>query len=133
MPENDGTVRITLKDVYQQTQSLEKTFGDRTVQLERSLSDSMNSLNLTMQDIRLHIDTQDKRNASDDQLHSDYSRRLSSLEGVVQQVQPVSSHAEYDNRLQSLERFKYVLIGAMIALQAVVGLAEYLLLHITFK
>jgi predicted component of type VI protein secretion system len=112
--ENDGTVRITLKDVYQQTQSLEKT-----------LSDSMSSLNLTMQDIRGHIDSQDKRNTSADQLHAEHGARITAMEAMLQQAQPVQLGA----RVTSLERFRYTFLGAIVTLQAAVGLVEYLVLH----
>ena len=123
--DSDGQVRITLKDVYQQTQSLEKTFGDRTVSLEKSLSDSLASINLTMQDIRGHIDSQDKRNTSADQLHTEHGTRLTAVEAVLAQSQPV----QLGERVTSLERFKFTLLGAIVALQAVFGAVEYLIVH----
>lgn len=112
--DTEGTVRITLKDVYQQTQSLEK-----------SLSDSLATLNLTMTQIKSHIAGQDTRNAAADQIHAEHGIRLTTIEAIVAQAQPVQLGA----RVASLEKFKYLLLGAIIVLQAAIGVAEYLLAH----
>jgi hypothetical protein len=114
----DGTVRITLKDVYQQTQSLEK-----------SLSESLSALNLTMTQIKSHIDGQDQRNAAADQLHVEHGARLTSLEATVNQAQPVKVQADFEARIRSLERFKFTLLGAVIVINGAAAFIEYLLTH----
>ena len=115
---DDGLVRITLKDVYQQTQSLEK-----------SLSDSLSALNLTMTQIKAHIDGQDRRNTAADQLHVEHGARLTAVEGILQQAQPISTKADVEIRLRSLERFKYTLLGAVIVINGAAAFIEYLLTH----
>jgi len=118
MPDSAGTVRITLKDVYQQTQSLEK-----------SLYDSLATLNLTMTQIKSHIDSQDQRNAAADQLHVEHGTRLTTVEAILQQAQPITVHNDQETRLRSLERFKYTLLGAVIVINAAAAYIEYLLTH----
>ena len=116
--DTDGTVRITLKDVYQQTQSLEK-----------SLSDSLATLNLTMTQIKSHIDSQDQRNTAADQLHVEHGARLSAIQTILDQAQPVTVQADHETRLRSLERFKYTLFGAIVVINGAAAFIEYLLSH----
>src|SRR5262244_3301201 len=103
--ESDGQVRITLKDVYQQTQSLEK-----------SLSDALSALNLTMQSIKSHIEQLDTRNAAADQIHVEHSARISGIQTIIDQAQPVATRTDFETRIRSLERFKFTLLGAVIVI-----------------
>lgn len=115
---DDGTVQITLKDVYQQQQAIERT-----------LSDSLNGLNLTMQQIRSHIEQLDTRNAAADQIHVEHASRLAKVESVIAEAQPVKTLEGYGSRIASLEKFKYLLIGALIFINAIAVFVEYLLSH----
>jgi predicted component of type VI protein secretion system len=115
---DDGQVRITLKDVYQQTQ-----------QLEKSLSDSLAALNLTMTQIKAHIAAQDQRNTAADLLQAEHGTRLTAIEATLNQSQPVATHQDQENRIRSLERFKYMLLGAVIVVNTGAAYIEYLLRH----
>ena len=116
--DGDGQVRITLKDVYQQTQSLEKSLGD-----------ALGALNLTMQSIKDHIGRLDSRNAAADQIHVEHAGRLTKIENVVLSAQPEATHKDFEVRIRSLERFKYTLFGAVIVVNAAAAFIEYLLIH----
>ena len=116
--DSDGQVRITLKDVYQQTQSLEK-----------SLSDALSTLNLTMQSIKGHIETLDTRNAAADQIHVEHAGRITKVESVLLAAQPEAMKTDFEIRIRSLERFKYTLFGAVIVVNAAAAYIEYLLIH----
>jgi len=114
----DGQVRITLKDVYQQTQSLEKSLGD-----------ALTTLNLTMQQIKSHIEALDTRNAAADLIHAEHAARLAAAESVLQQAQPVRTQQDHEVRLRSLERFKYTLLGAVVVVNGAADWIFYLLAH----
>lgn len=117
---NDGTgqVTITLKDVYQATQTL-----------ERSLSDSLGTLNLTMVSIKGHLEQLDTRNAAADELHKEQGERLRKLETAVESAKLPSTLPDYEVRLRALERFKYTLLGAVLVVNTLIALAEYALTH----
>ena len=118
MPEmdSDGQVRITLKDVYQQTQSLEKSLGD-----------ALSALNLTMQQIKGHIEQLDSRNSAADQIHVEHAARIAQAESVLLTAQPVKTQADHEVRLRSLERFKYTLLGAVVVVNAAADWIFYLI------
>jgi hypothetical protein len=118
MPDGDGTVRITLKDVYQQQQSLEKSLGD-----------SLANLNLTMTQIKSHIDNQDQRNVAADQLHAEHGARIAAMQTILDQAQPVVTKTDFETRIRSLERFKYMLLGSVVVINIALGVIEYLLTH----
>lgn len=118
MEESDGRVSITLKDVYQQTQSLEKSLGD-----------SLATLNLTMVSIKSHLETLDSRNSAADELHREHSDRIRKLEIITDAANSKVTHADYEVRLRGLERFKYTLFGAIIIVNGAIGFIEYLLAH----
>lgn len=116
--DSDGQVRITLKDVYQQTQSLEKSLGD-----------ALSALNLTMQQIKGHIETLDSRNAAADQLHVEHAQRITTAETTLARADLAVRLPDHEVRLRSLERFKYTLLGAVIVVNAAADWLFYVLSH----
>jgi len=116
--ERDGQVRITLKDVYQQTQSL-----------ERSLGDSLGALNLTLLGIRAHMEQLDSRNTAADELHREQSDRIRAAENVLSGANLATVLPDHEVRVRSLERFKYTLLGAVIVINGAAAYIEYLLTH----
>lgn len=113
-----GEVRITLKDVYQQTQSLEKSLGD-----------ALGTLNLTMQQIKGHIETLDSRNAAADQLHVEHAQRITLVETSLAKADLAVRLPDTEVRVRALERFKYTLLGAVIVVNAAADWLFYLLSH----
>jgi len=113
-----GTVTITLKDVYQQTQSLEK-----------SLSGALTTLNLTMLSIKNHLEQLDSRNAAADELHREQSDRIRAAENVLSGANLATVLPDHEVRVRSLERFKYTLLGAVIVINGAAAYIEYLLTH----
>lgn len=118
MAEVTGEVRITLKDVYQQTQSLEK-----------SLSDALGTLNLTMQQIKGHIEQLDSRNTAADLLHVEHGQRITAAEAALAKADLAIRLPDHEVRLRSLERFKYTLFGAVIVVNGAADYLIYLLTH----
>lgn len=113
---SNGNVQITLKDVYQQTQSL-----------ERALSDSLGSLNLTMVSIKSHLETIDNRNSAADELHREQNDRIRKVEEIITAANLVTVIPDVEVRLRTLERFKYTLVGALVLLNGMAVFIEYLL------
>ena len=113
----DGQVRITLKDVYQQTQSLEKSLGD-----------ALGTLNLTMQQIKGHIEQLDTRNSAADQLHVEHAQRIALVETALARADLAVRLPDTEVRVRSLERFKYLLLGAVIVVN---GAADWLIYLLT--
>ena len=113
-----GEVRITLKDVYQQTQSLEK-----------SLSGSLGTLNLTMVAIQGHLGQLDTRNAAADQLNKEHGDRLTAAERILVAADLPVAMRDYEVRVRSLERFKWALMGALVLANGAAFIIEYLLTH----
>lgn len=118
MAEATGEVRITLKDVYQQTQSLEKSLGD-----------ALSTLNLTMQQIKGHIEQLDNRNAAADQIHVEHAQRITATETALARADLAVRLPDHEVRVRSLERFKYLLLGAVIVVNAAADWLVYLLTH----
>ena len=73
--------------------------------------------------IKGYIDQQDTRNAAADQLHVEHGARLAAAEAILQQSQPVAMN-DFEIRMRSWERFKYTLLGAVVVVNALLGVIE---------
>lgn len=118
MAEAIGEVRITLKDVYQQTQSLEKSLGE-----------ALNNLNLTMQQVRSHIERLDSRNTAADLLHVEHGQRISAVETTLNKADLTVKLPDHETRVRSLERFKYMLFGAVVVVNGIADWVFYVISH----
>lgn len=78
--EGDGSVRITLKDVYDSNQAL----------TER-VADSFAQLNLTLAHLTAHLDKIDQRNNAADQIHLEHSTRIRALEDAQISSETIAS------------------------------------------
>ena len=114
--EDGSHVTIGLKDVYQQVQSMEKT-----------VADAFATLNLTMVSIKGHLEQLDTRNASADQIHVEHGQRIAAAETVLLTANLPAVLPDHETRVRGLERFKYMLLGAVILINGAAALIEYLL------
>lgn len=80
MPDGNGDLRITIKDLYLAQQE----FGKKQVDSERKLSETFADLKITLVQIQNHISSIDTRNAAADQLNIEHARRIQDLERIVE-------------------------------------------------
>lgn len=65
-------LRITLKDLYQSQQTI-----------DRRLAETFADLKVTLVKIQTHLDTVDQRNQAADELHREHGRRIGEVERVI--------------------------------------------------
>ena len=104
----DGSVRITLKDVYETNQLLAS-------QVASAFAD----LRVTLANLGHHLESIDARNGAADQLHSDMSRRLSELEQA--QVTGAAVRGYRDKAEQARKRSVGALVASGISAAGVVA------------
>lgn len=85
-----------------------------------------------------HMERIDTRNLTADQLHSDHETRLRTLEKIdaagldklTTEVEALGrlGLAEVPGRVSALEKFRWTLTGALVAVQVLIGVLEYVLL-----
>lgn len=113
--DDDGQLRFTIKDLYQQQQVLERT-----------LADSLGALNVTLTAIRGHLEQVDTRNTAADQIHAEHAERIRATEQLVDRAGVATVIPDHEVRMRSLERFRWTLLGAVIAINALATVIEYL-------
>jgi len=64
-----------------------------------------------------------------DELLGEREKINTSLQGIIDQAQPVATRTDFENRIRSLERFKFTLLGAVFVINGAAAYIEYLLRH----
>lgn len=68
----NGGLRITLKDLYQSQQTI-----------DRRLAETFADLKITLAKIQTHLDNVDQRNMAADELHREQGRRIGEIERMI--------------------------------------------------
>ena len=99
---DDGTVRITLKDVYESNQVL-----------TARVADAFSELKLTLAGISSHLQSVDQRNQAADEIHRDHSSRIRKLEDAQVSEDTVSQASKAGE--QARVQVRWALVGALLA------------------
>lgn len=86
----------------------------------------------TMSKLAGHIERIDGRNEAADRLHADHEGRMRAIEQVSAQTaatatQLVKDGADKEVRVRSLEKFRWQIAGALIAINALAVVIEWLI------
>lgn len=108
-PHLNGNLQIVLSQLLTSNQAIQSDVAGMKEQLVR---------------VAVHLERVDTRNEAADRLHSDHESRLRILERL-----DITAFEKLSDRVSSLERWRYMMGGALVVLEVASTLALYLLLH----